>query len=267
MTVEVANVPVKAQPDSVLSAQFVTISSIDDKVSDTWDGKVALTFDIDWACDEVVADTIELAERANVAATWFITHDTPMLERLRANPLFELGIHPNFLPLFAGDPSKGANAEEVVDRLLRIVPEAQSVRSHSLVQSGRLLQLFARKGLTHDCNVFIPESSGIELKPWRAWFGIIEVPYGWEDDFAADAGTWNPADTTLGRSGIQGFDFHPIHVFLNTESLSRYEATRALHRSPEDLIPQRCSSRGTRTALLEVLAQGRPAARGGVLPA
>lgn len=42
-----------------------------------------LTFDVDWACDEVLADTIDLVEEADVCATCFVTHDAPLLKRLR----------------------------------------------------------------------------------------------------------------------------------------------------------------------------------------
>lgn len=55
--------------------------------------KIFLTFDIDWASDEVLEYCIDIIEKANVKATWFVTHETPLLERLRANPNFELGIH------------------------------------------------------------------------------------------------------------------------------------------------------------------------------
>ena len=120
-----------------------------------------LTFDIDWACDEVLADTIDLVEQADIYATWFVTHDTPLLKRLRDNPKFELGIHPNFNNILAGrpDPANGMSAEETVDRLLSLVPEAKSVRSHSMTQSSVLLKLFLDKGLTHDCNHFIPHQA------------------------------------------------------------------------------------------------------------
>jgi hypothetical protein len=120
-----------------------------------------LTFDIDWACDGVLADTIDLVEEADVCATWFVTHDTPLLKRLRENPKFELGIHPNFNNILAGrpDPTNGKNAEETVVRLLSLVPEAKSVRSHSMTQNSTLLQIFFDKGLTHECNHFIPHHS------------------------------------------------------------------------------------------------------------
>ncbi len=220
--------------DPAPRAAFATVAGASPEDRASWD-RIFLTFDIDWAPDDVLSATIDLVEEANVAATWFATHDTPLLDRLRENPLFELGIHPNFLPLLNGDKANGANAEEVVDRLLAIVPEAKSVRSHSLVQGGRLLELFRAKGLTHECNSFVPEQSGIELKPWVDWFGMIRLPYFWEDDFSCETRSAARADELSRRPGVRGFDFHPIHVYLNTERLGRYEEARSAFPHPERL--------------------------------
>ena len=232
---------------------FKTISSIIVDYDLTWQEKIFLTFDIDWAHDDVLEDTITLVEQAKVAATWFVTHDTPFLERLRSNSIFELGIHPNFNFLLQGDPRNGATAEEVVDRLLEIVPEAKSVRSHSMTQSSGLLQLFLVKGLTHDCNFFIPEQAGIALNPWHLWNGMIKVPYFWEDDATCLYDCNTPVLELINRPGLRVFDFHPIHVFLNTESLERYERTRSLHQKPQELIKQRYKGYGTRNRLLKLL--------------
>jgi hypothetical protein len=219
---------------------FSTISSVRPEDPQSWDGRTFLTFDIDWAHDAVIEEAANMVEAAGVPATWFVTHDTPVLARLRANPVFELGIHPNFLPLLMqGNPANGATAEEVVDRLLAIVPEARSVRSHSLIQSGRLLELFRDKGLTHEANAFIPETSAMALRPWVDWFGMIKVPYFWEDDFWCDAGAGGDLRALQARPGIRGYDFHPIHVFLNTETLSRYEGARNSFRDPEGLRQHR----------------------------
>lgn len=62
---------------------------------------VFFTFDIDWACDEVLSDTIDIIEAAGVSATFFVTHQTTLLERLRANSAIELGVHPNFNTLLS----------------------------------------------------------------------------------------------------------------------------------------------------------------------
>lgn len=239
-------------------SSFDIIRAIVGEDDSTWRDRLFLTFDIDWAHDAVLSDTIDLVERADVAATWFVTHDTPLLDRLRANSKFELGIHPNFNFLLQGDYRNGRTAQEIVDRLRILVPEAVSIRSHSMAQSSRLLDLFAREGFSHDCNHFVPAHAEIELKCWPLWNGMVRVPYFWEDDLAchaAGACGANMADLAQ-RSGLKVFDFHPIHVFLNTELLDRYERTRPLHRRPDDLIRQRHEGDGTRTLLLELLGKG-----------
>jgi hypothetical protein len=259
-------------PEPPSRERFAPVSSVVVDDPRTWDGKLFLTFDIDWAHDPVIEDSIDLVEAAGVPVTWFVTHETPVLERLRANPAFELGIHPNFLPLLMqGNPSNGRTAEEVVDRLLTIVPEARSVRSHSLVQSGRLLQLFRNKGLTHEANAFVPEQSGIELKPWIDWFGSVRVPYSWEDDFWCAAGASLPGPSTAPR-GIRGFDFHPIHVYLNTETLVRYENSRPDAHDPERLLARRYQGHGVRSVLRALLglnsadAEKQASGKAGVSP-
>ena len=232
-----------------------TISAIQVGLQVHWSTSPYLTIDIDWADDAILADTIDLVEAFNVPATWFVTHDTPLLQRLRGTSDFELGIHPNFNFLLGGDGRAGRDAAEVVERLLSIVPEAKSVRSHSTTQSSGLLDLFTRCGLTHECNSFIPVQSDIELKPWLLWSGLTRVPYFWEDDVAclygsADAGQMSEL---VKLAGIKVFDFHPIHVFLNTENIARYEQTRGLHHSPRELLAHRCKGDGTRTRFLELL--------------
>lgn len=213
---------------------------------------VALTFDIDWVCDEILNECIDLVENAGVAATWFVTHDTPALERLRAVKEFELGIHPNFNPLLDG---KGGSAEYIIDQMLELVPEAVSVRSHSLVQSSRLHELFHRKGLIFDCNDFISQRSKIILQPWRLWNGMIKVPHFWEDDAECIYKTRTSMHDLLAHEGIKVFDFHPIHVFLNTEDLTRYDKTREFHSIPEELLKYRFKGKGTRTMLLNLLSE------------
>ncbi|PYC29552.1 hypothetical protein DMO17_02330 [Aquipseudomonas alcaligenes] len=235
---------------------FSTVSCINMNDPDSWEDKVFLTFDIDWAHDEVLADCIDLVEQADVPATWFVTHETPLLARLRANPKFELGIHPNFNFLFNLQTQAGSSAEEVLERTMALVPDATAVRSHHMTQSSTLLSLFRSKGLTHDCNHFIPMTAGITLKPWLLWNDMLRVPYSWEDDIMCIYGqrqSLPDIGELLGRDGLMVFDFHPIHVYLNTENLQRYERTRSLHCQPGELIQERFSGSGARQWLLELL--------------
>lgn len=217
--------------------------------------KVFITLDIDWACDEVLLNSIDIIEKANVEATWFVTHDTPLLGRLRENPRFELGIHPNFNFLLSGDPGNGGTAQEIVDRLLAIVPEAKSVRSHSLTHGTRLIELFRSRNLSHDCNIFVPYTANIEIKPWKLWNGMIQVPYIWADEFADNVPITSSIQIIEKRRGFRVLDFHPIHIFLNTENLDRYENSRSYHHYPKLLLKHRNPGQGTRTVLSTLLAR------------
>jgi hypothetical protein len=233
---------------------FKTISDINPDDPSTYEGCHFLTFDIDWAHDDVIAATLDLLEGAGVKSTWFVTHETPILDRMRENGLYELAIHPNFNNILNGDHSNGKTAEDIVDRVLEIVPEAKTVRSHSLTQSSRLVDLFAKKGLTHDCNDFIPYESGVSIRSWKHWSGIIKCPHFWEDDI--ESFKEKPAYDHLEKisGSLKIFDFHPIHIFLNTDKPSRYEAARPYFHDVEKLT--RCINQdgyGSRTALQSLI--------------
>lgn len=234
-------------------SDFGMISDIDVRDASTWEDRCFLTFDLDWCHDDVLLDCIDLVERKNVKVTWFVTHATPLLERLKSNPNFELGIHPNFNYLLLGDDRNGKNPENVIERLLAIVPDSVAVRSHSMTQSSNLLQLFVEKGLNYDCNHFIPEDAKIELKPWKLWNGLIKVPYFWEDDLFIQCKTNDLIKDIVKRKGIKVFDFHPIHVFLNTENIERYETTRYIHQIPDELKKYVYKESGTRNYLKQLL--------------
>lgn len=241
-----------------MSGNFSTISKINPEDTNTWVNKLFLSFDIDWAHDEILSDTLSLVMRFNVPVTWFVTHATPILNDIRSLTHQELGLHPNFNSLLDVDSiNKCHNAEKIVKDLLDIVPEAKSIRSHSMTQSSRLLDLFQSCGLTHEGNHFIPHHVGIELKPWLLWNQLCKIPYFWEDDLhtlydSFGISQTNPAELAT-AGGLKVFDFHPIHVFLNTESIERYERTRPLHYKPKELIKHRYEGYGTRNRLIELL--------------
>lgn len=231
---------------------FAEVSDIDIDRPQSWQGRLFLTFDIDWAHDEVLHDTLELVRAADVPTTWFATHQTPFLAELQRRDACEVGVHPNFNPLLEGRGSP-ETAEAALDALLEVVPGATAVRSHCLVRSSRIEQLFHSRGLTHESNDLVPESSGIQLRPFRKLTGMTQVPYCWADEAAWAATQSDDFSSLSDRAGLVVFDFHPIHVFLNTESSERYERTREIHRRPDELIRHRFEGTGTRTRLLKLL--------------
>lgn len=229
------------------------ISEIELSNQDNVSENVYLTFDIDWASDEVLNYTLDILEENNSCATFFVTHETILLNRIRGNSNFELGIHPNFNFLLNGSHEKGSDYKEVIQKLMDIVPEAKSVRSHSMTQSSYILEAFKEFGLSHDCNHFISVISEIELKPWMLWNGLIRCPYFWEDDVHYTEKDDYSIEQLLQRNGLKIFDFHPIHVYLNTEDAKRYEISRAYHRNFNQLNKFRFKGYGTENILLEII--------------
>ena len=223
---------------------------------------LCLTIDIDWAHDAVIADALALVERAGLPCTWFVTHRTPILDAIRAVPDQELGLHPNFNPCFSGEG--GEPARDIVLALRDFVPEAVSIRSHSLTQSSRLAALFRELGLTHESNLLLPPWLG-PIAPWTNFKGMIEAPVRWEDDVRlADPSFGDPVEHLALNPLV--VDFHPIHLFLNTASLSDYEASRSIAADPNALLLQRrpAASGGSRDRFKALVDAAREQDVGGL---
>lgn len=234
--------------------KFAKISDINVDFDNTWIGKYFLTFDIDWAHEDIILDTIDLLEGFDVKATWFITHESNIIDRIRKNPKFELGIHPNFNNLLNGDSQNEKNSIQVIKRLIDFIPEARCVRSHSLAQSERIFDLFAENNLRLICNTFIPGGSNTIIKPWKLWSDLQIIPHVWQDNVSLRMLTKDYLKYP--SKSLSVFDFHPIHIFLNTEDLGRYEMTRRIHQNPKELIKHRYEGEGIRTKLLKILRSG-----------
>jgi hypothetical protein len=237
-----------------LGGALLSLGLVDPGKEETWHSRPFLTVDMDWAHDDVIWDCLTLIDSYAMPSTWFVTHQTDVLGDMRRRPKVELGIHPNFRPFFEGT-STVVRAEDEVDRLVSIVPKTRVVRSHSVVSSSHLSGIFGEKGITHESNTFIPYGSGIFLEPWPNPQGLIQIPFGWADDVATYSDQPEPSDILASSQPLQVFDFHPIHVFLNTESMDRYERTRDLHHDPKRLLEERFEGYGTRSRLNALLRE------------
>ncbi|HRJ85002.1 MAG TPA: hypothetical protein PK753_04960 [Ignavibacteria bacterium] len=211
---------------------------------------IVFTSDIDWAPEEVIADTLNLFEVYGVKCTFFSTHHS--LELTKSNKkLFEIGIHPNFNPILNGSSDK--RPDDILDEIMDIHPEAQGIRSHSMLQSTNLLQLFAERKLLYDANHFMPYHT--DIKPFRLWNGMIRIPYNWEDDVHWAYGySFDSSGIELDPDKLIVFDFHPIHIFLNTENKYRYNEAKKFYQDPKTLLNYRNKEVvGTRDLLISLL--------------
>ena len=218
-----------------------------------------ITLDTDWAPDAAIDFTAQLLLAQRVRATWFITHNSPAIERLKDYPdCFELGIHPNFM---AGS-THGATPAAVLRHCLDLVPAPRCVRTHGLVQSTALLDLmFTTTPVVCDVSVLLPRAPHLQPVKWE-WHGqpYWRVPYFWEDDVEMERAEpdWNLAPL-LAIPGMKVFDFHPIHVMLNSADMAPYEdLKRAVPRLTEataaDVAARAHAGPGSRTVFAALVA-------------
>lgn len=216
---------------------------------------IIFTSDIDWAHDEVLEEIVEIFNRYNIQCTFFATHKSSVIKELEKEELFEIAIHPNFNPLLTG--TSQLSDKEVLEELLSIYPNAKGVRSHSMTQNSRLLNLFTDLGLLYDSNQFLPYQK-VELYPH--WYGdLIRVPYNWEDDVHFEYGfDFSSLKISRRKVPLLVLDFHPIHVFLNTDTKERYEVAKKHYNNPKKLKEYRNKrNKGAKDLLIETLENSK----------
>lgn len=223
--------------------------------------QIAITCDIDWAPDYMVRFVTDMLTAAKVKATFFITHESPVLAEMRSNPLFEIGAHPNFMP----GSTHGKTEDEVLAHVRRLVPEAKAIRTHGLIQSSNLLDKFLAYGFERDVSLLLPHATGLARNViYNSEKPLLRIPYNWEDDeemLRPDA-RWTP-EKILATNGLAVFDFHPVHVFLNSRSMDGYTKLKSvgLSKATEEFA-RSCVMQGDGPltmlkALLEVLQTER----------
>lgn len=200
-----------------------------------------LTLDLDWAADFMIDAVAQVLLDAGVKATFFVTHDSPAVRRLGEHPdLFELGIHPNFLP----NSSHGKTIAEILDFCMALVPNATAMRTHALVQSGHIFgEVLKRTPIQVDLSLLLPEMPHLQMielpLPPRP---LLRLPYYWEDD--VEAYRAHPVwilDKHITVSGLKIFDFHPVFIYLNTTDMTPYNEMKQIGHladlTPEQVAP------------------------------
>jgi hypothetical protein len=208
------------------------------------------TSDIDWAPEAVIADTIDLFNTYNVKCTLFCTHHSAVIDSIKHDENFELGIHPNFIPVMT--QQKGT-INEAIEKVLEIVPDAKGVRSHSLVQSTPLFETFKNYGLQYEANTNLPYKNDIE--PYKLWNGLVKVMHNFEDDVHfMYKHPFNDTRINTFENKLNVFSFHPIHIYLNTDTEQMYNNARMHYQNAGELIKHRnTKAPGTRDMLIYLL--------------
>jgi hypothetical protein len=203
---------------------------------------LCITVDVDWAEDFALEYTLQLLSDHAATATIFATHQTSVLDGVDDDG-FEVGIHPEV----------DAGHQEPIKNLLEMFPTAVGIRTHRLTDTAALRSFAFESGLQYDSNLYLP----IRTPPFIDFSGLVRVPFVWSDyaviatggDF--DTG-WNIPPDLLWVIAV-----HPIHIYLNTESVDRYKTAAAYRHDQGALMTSRNRgpNPGAADALLALLEQ------------
>jgi hypothetical protein len=206
--------------------------------------KIVLTFDLDWCTDEVLQYTLDKLITNNIAATFFVTHETVLLDKIRKYDFFELGIHPNF----HRNTTHGDSVDSIISYCCQLVPEAISSRSHGLnISSDKLISMM-NYGIKIDCSIFMPNIS--KLQNFKFIINdkkILRIPYNWEDDYEFYQKKKKYKYINIQHMEDKIIDFHPIHVFLNSNSETNYNE----YKLNNNIVKNK--GRGSETMLDEII--------------
>lgn len=218
--------------------------------------ELAVTIDLDWACEVAIEETLDAFRELGVPVTVFATHRSPRVEA--AMDEIEVGVH----PYFASDSSHGATIDEVVGRVLDLPHNLAAFRCHRFASCNGSREALARAGFRISSNV----CTDLEvLPPFADRYGCVEVPIFMEDGGFLFRGHPLAIGGNLARgleqTGTKVIVVHPMHFALNTPhfdymaSIKRRttrERWRAFTR--RDLDALRWRSRGIRDLVLRVVS-------------
>lgn len=213
---------------------------------------IVITFDTDWAPDWCIALCFELCLQFDITATFFVTNTSPILKKIASNDRFELGIHPNFLVNHNIKKDNTLFYQNILKSYLQIVPEAKSIRSHSLYRDSRLFVYIEEQvpSICNEVSTFLPGHIGLQPVPIRFsphGRSLLHFSCIWEDDIAIlEPQRWLTPLFNNTLPGVYIFNFHPIHIALNSCSPEQYSNLRKFHNIP-DVTPEDCNKFANKT--------------------
>lgn len=191
-----------------------------------------LTFDSDWCPEWMLQETLNILKTRGMAGTFFLT-DAPapaLRAQLAQANRVQVGIHPDFF-----SPHAVGRAREILESLLEKVGPCTVCRTHGLFWWHGLGEHLRQLGFTDDSSLSAP---GHSLKAPLRVSGINRYPISMGDWSLLDSRkNIKAALEAIDAFGpIRVFNFHPIHIALNTASIDEWtEIKRLMRDDPERL--------------------------------
>ena len=222
-----------------------------------WDkvDTICLTFDIDFAPDYMIKHTLTLLKKFNVKATFFATHNSPIVKKIAQDSQFELGTH-----IYVGPGStQGTDIGEIIKDFRRVYPKVLGNRFHILHYSYRDLAKLGDYSYLYDVST-LRFNTPYLLPSFHKDINLILLTYSWEDGICENARfPMSLSSIDLNSPGMKIINFHPMNIFING---SNADARLKFMRENPDLLhcPRHIAERyrqkgmGVETVLIEMLA-------------
>jgi hypothetical protein len=189
---------------------------------------ISLTFDSDWISNSQL-ETLALHETIPGSGTFFCTEHYEYFDKHKE--MFEVSIHPTF-----DDFSKMHDL--ISDMRNAINPECTGFRAHSLAYTQMLGIYLNKNGFNYVSQATYLNKTG--LTPYRHPWGIWEFPIYYMDSMDVTfSENWpdffyKPFNPDIIDNAVKAddnelfvFDFHPIHLLLNTPDRMYYAKMKA----------------------------------------
>jgi len=189
-----------------------------------FDSELVVTIDIEWSPQELIEHVLDILKDYKITATLFATHKAEL------GNMHEIALHPFY--------NSEKSYQNTFNKLMELFPHAKGVRSHRLLTDETLLLMYKERRIRYTSNYMMTNMSGIS--PINTIHGIFEIPIYYIDwshlmgkkfykkKFSLEV-------LNLQYPGLKVFDFHPLHVFLNSEKMERYEKVKKFYNNPKEL--------------------------------
>lgn len=206
-----------------------------------------ITFDTDWANDDKIDICLDFLKEHNARGTFFITNNCEKSIKRMRDEGHELAIHPNLR-----DNLKGSSVHfaKVIDDLLAFVPDAKGVRFHSLAYGNDVLEYCASAGLLYDSSIYCPHI----IPPYKDYCNIKRIHFHWADSHALleSKDLYSESKKELSENCV--LIFHPVHIYINTRTISDYELYK-IRKDPPYVAAESQTKYGVRDFFLNTLNQ------------
>lgn len=133
----------------------------------------------------------------------------------------------------------GDDCESVLENMKKIVPGAVCCRSHSLTTSSIIVKNYKKYGIKYELNTLIPAYKGMRIRPFPAPVDedVKILPFIYEDDVYLNQKNKLQVKEFLSNEieAPRIFNFHPIHLFLNSDCQETYEKARPYFKDYKSL--------------------------------